>query len=200
MLRETFPKATCSLEHSNALELLIATILSAQCTDERVNRVTPLLFKKYPNVKAWSAADLTEIEKDIRSTGFYRNKAKSIQGACRLIVERFGGNVPETMDELITLPGVARKTANVLLGTWFKKSEGITVDTHVHRLSRRWGLSREDDPNKIERDLMKIVPREQWTTFGHATILYGRNVCQARRPLCGECKMWSFCPSRGPKS
>ncbi|MBI2060861.1 MAG: endonuclease III [Nitrospirae bacterium] len=196
VLRETFPKATCSLDHSNALELLIATILSAQCTDERVNRVTPIIFKKYPNASALARADIAEIEKDIRSTGFYRNKAKSIQGACRLIVERFGEKVPETMEDLITLPGVARKTANVLLGTWFKRNEGITVDTHVHRLSLRWGFSRESDPSKVEQDLMKIVPRDRWTYFGHATILHGRQICQARRPLCGECKMAPFCPSR----
>ncbi|MBI2889172.1 MAG: endonuclease III [Nitrospirae bacterium] len=197
-LRERWPEASCTLHHSSALELLIATILSAQCTDERVNRLTPVLFKKYPSAEAWVRADLAAIEHDIRSSGFFRNKARSIQGACRMIVQECGGRVPDTMEELIRLPGVARKTANVLLGTWFKKSEGIVVDTHVHRLVQRWGLSGEADPVKVERDLMERVERKDWTYFGHATILHGRHVCQARKPLCGECNLASFCPSCQP--
>ncbi len=195
-LDRRFPDAQCALEHRNAFELLIATILSAQCTDERVNIVTRDLFRKYSGPQAFAAAPLRELEQEIRSTGFYRNKAKSIQGASRMIVEKFGGNVPETMEELIELPGVARKTANVVLGVSFCKAEGIVVDTHVTRVSQRLELTQEIAPEKIERDLMALIPRTRWISFSHQMILHGRHICKARRPLCHLCPVEQVCRSK----
>lgn len=195
LLARTHPDATCALRHSNALELLVATILSAQCTDARVNLVTAALFKKYRTAKDFAEADPKELEQAVRSTGFFRNKAKNIRGAARLLVDKFNGRVPETMEELLELPGVARKTANVVLGTWFGKAEGVVVDTHVHRISRRLKLTREDDPKKIERDLMEILPREEWIDFSHRLIRHGRKTCDARKPKCGECALVACCPS-----
>ena len=194
-LKREYPDATCALHHQNALELVVATILSAQCTDARVNLVTPHLFAKYRTAAAYAAADPRVLEKEIQSTGFFRNKTKSIIGMAQALVERHGGEVPQTMEELTGLPGVGRKTANVILGTWFKKNEGVVVDTHVHRLSRLLGLTRQDDPVKIERDLMEIVPRADWTWFSHTLILHGRTVCIARRPKCAECVINRLCPS-----
>jgi len=196
-LARSYGDAHCALVHSNVLELLVATILSAQCTDNRVNIVTRELFKKYRTAKDFAEADPRELEQDIRSTGFYRNKAKNIRGAAQLLVEKHGGEVPDTMEELLELPGVARKTANVVLGTWFKKAEGVVVDTHVHRITRRLQLTREDDPKKIERDLMKLLPREEWTNFSHRLIWHGRRICVARKPKCGECPIAESCPSAG---
>ncbi len=195
-LDRRFPDAECALEHRNAFELLIATILSAQCTDERVNIVTRDLFRKYPGPRALAAAPLRELEQDIRSTGFYRNKAKSIQGASRMIAEKFGGRVPETMEELIKLPGVARKTANVVQGVAFGKAEGIVVDTHVTRVSQRLELTKETVPEKIERDLMTIIPRSRWISFSHQMILHGRHICKARKPLCHLCPVEPVCRSK----
>ena len=198
-LKKLYPEAVTALHHQNALELLVATILSAQSTDVNVNRISPGLFKKYPDARAFAQADLTDLEKEIHSTGFFRQKAKSIQGACRRIVEAYGGEVPDTMEDLITLPGVARKTANVVLGSWFKKNEGVVVDTHVGRLSHRLGLTwsskGEKDAVKIEQDLMKLIPRTDWTFFGHGLILHGRKVCTARMPKCAECALNTTCPS-----
>lgn len=194
-LRAAHPDAKCALVHENALQLLVATILSAQCTDERVNMVTPELFKRYPNAQALADADSEELEAIIHSTGFFRQKAKSIQGAARRLVEAFGGEVPAEMDELLTLPGVARKTANVVLGVAFGKAEGVVVDTHVRRLSGRLGLSSEDDPAKIERDLMALVPRSDWIDLSHLLIHHGRKVCQARKPDCAHCTIADVCPS-----
>ncbi len=196
-LRKTYGEARCALVHSNALELLVATILSAQCTDNRVNGVTAPLFRKYRSAKDFAAADVKVLEQEIRPTGFFRNKAKSILGAARLLVEKHGGQVPETMEELLELPGVARKTANVVLGTWFRKTTGVVVDTHVRRLSRRLGLTRHDDPKKIELDLMKLLPRQEWIDFSHRLIWHGRKVCSARAPNCAECPLSSCCPSAG---
>jgi endonuclease-3 len=195
-LDRAYANAQCALEHSNALELLVATILSAQCTDERVNLVTRDLFRKYRSPEDYSNARPEELENDIRSTGFFRNKARSIQGACKLILDRFGGRVPETMEELIQLPGVARKTANVVLGVAYRKAEGIVVDTHVHRVSRRLELTQEEDPQKIERDLMKLVPRSKWIIFSHQMIHHGRHVCKARSPSCPTCPLEKFCRSK----
>jgi len=194
-LKREYPDATCALDHSNALELVVATILSAQCTDARVNMVTPHLFAKYRTAAAYAAADPRVLEKEIQSTGFFRNKTKSIIGMAQALVERHGGEVPQTMEELTALPGVGRKTANVILGTWFKKNEGVVVDTHVHRLTRLLGLTRLDDPVKIEQELMQIVPRDDWTWFSHTLILHGRAVCIARRPKCAECVINRLCPS-----
>ncbi|HEV8383080.1 MAG TPA: endonuclease III [Gemmatimonadales bacterium] len=194
-LKREYPDATCALHHSSALELVVATILSAQCTDARVNMVTPHLFAKYRTAADYAAADPRVLEKEIQSTGFFRNKTKSIIGMAQALVERQGGEVPQTMEELTALPGVGRKTANVILGTWFKKNEGVVVDTHVHRLSRLLGLTRQDDPVKIEQDLMEIVPRADWTWFSHTLILHGRAVCIARRPKCPECVLNRLCPS-----
>ncbi|PYP56344.1 MAG: endonuclease III [Gemmatimonadetes bacterium] len=194
-LKREYPDATCALHHSNALELVVATILSAQCTDARVNLVTPHLFAKYRTAADYAAVDPRVLEKEIQSTGFFRNKTKSIIGMAQALVERHGGEVPQTMEELTALPGVGRKTANVILGTWFKKNEGIVVDTHVHRLTRLLGLTRQDDPVKIEQDLMEIVPRDEWTWFSHTLILHGRAVCIARRPKCAECVINRLCPS-----
>jgi endonuclease-3 len=192
-LDEAYPKVNCALRHRSAFELLIATILSAQCTDERVNQVTPKLFQAYPTPEALAYAHPGEIEVVIRSTGFFRSKAKSIQGASKKIVEEFSGQVPRTMEQLLTLPGVARKTANVVLGTAFGIAAGIVVDTHVLRLSRRLDLTRNTDPRKIERDLMPIIPREKWILFSHQLIWHGRRVCQARKPRCVECSLERLC-------
>jgi len=194
-LKREYPDATCALHHQNALELVVATILSAQCTDARVNMVTPHLFAKYRAAADYAVADPRVLEKEIQSTGFFRNKTKSIIGMAQALVERHGGEVPQTMEELTALPGVGRKTANVILGTWFKKNEGVVVDTHVHRLTRLLGLTRQDDPVKIEQDLMEIVPRDDWTWFSHTLILHGRAVCIARRPKCAECVINRLCPS-----
>ena len=195
MLKRAYPDARCSLNHSNPLELLIATILSAQCTDERVNIVTIELFRKYRRARDYYGVAQTELENDIRSTGFYRNKAKAIQGACRIIDERHEGRVPENLEDLLALPGVARKTANVVLGNAFEITSGIVVDTHVARLSERLGLTTHAQPEKIERDLMELVPRKDWIIFSHLLIAHGRLVCKARTPLCGECVAEPLCPS-----
>ena len=192
-LDQLYPNATCALTHRSAWELLVATILSAQCTDVRVNMVTPVLFEKYPTVQDFAALEPEQLEPDIRSTGFFRNKSKSVVGAARKIVADFGGNVPQTMDELLSLPGVARKTANVVLGTWFKKNEGIVVDTHVTRISRRLELTRQEDAKKIEEDLMRIIPRERWTDFSHEVIWHGRKLCVARGPKCADCALEKLC-------
>jgi endonuclease-3 len=194
-LTAAYPDAECALDHHSPWELLVSTILSAQCTDERVNMVTPALFAKYPRPADFLAAPVEELEQAIHSTGFFRNKAKSVRGAAQLVVERFGGELPQTMVEMLTLPGVARKTANVVLGTAFGLSEGIAVDTHVRRLSGRLGLTRHEDPVKIEQDLMALVPREQWISISHRLILHGRQVCHARKPECGRCTLADLCPS-----
>jgi endonuclease-3 len=194
-LKREYPDATCALHHHSALELVVATILSAQCTDARVNMVTPHLFAKYRTAADYASADPRVLEKEIQSTGFFRNKTKSIIGMAQALVERHGGEVPETMEELTALPGVGRKTANVILGTWFRKNEGVVVDTHVHRLTRLLGLTRQDDPVKIEQDLMEIVPRDDWTWFSHTLIQHGRTVCIARRPRCADCVLNRLCPS-----
>jgi endonuclease-3 len=195
LLKREYPDARCSLNHSSPLELLIATILSAQCTDERVNIVTAELFRKYRRSEDYYEVAQTELETDIRSTGFYHNKAKAIQGACRIINEQHQGSVPENMEELLALPGVARKTANVVLGNAFDITSGIVVDTHVARLSERLGLTRQTQPEKIERNLMELVPRKDWIIFSHLLIAHGRLVCKARTPLCGECMLEPLCPS-----
>ena len=194
-LKREYPDATCALQHHSALELVVATILSAQCTDARVNMVTPALFAKYRTAGDYASADPRVLEKEIQSTGFFRNKTKSIIGMAQALVERHGGEVPQTMEALTALPGVGRKTANVILGTWFKKNEGVVVDTHVHRLTRLLGLTRQDDPVKIEQDLMEIVPRAEWTWFSHTLIQHGRGVCIARRPKCPDCVLNRLCPS-----
>ncbi len=188
-----YADVTCALQHENAWELLVATILSAQSTDVRVNMVTAELFKKYPTVQDFARLKPEQLEPDVRSTGFFRNKSKSVVGAAKKIVSDFGGQVPEQMDQLLTLPGVARKTANVVLGTWFKQNEGVVVDTHVHRVSRRLELTRNDDPKKIEQDLIKIIPREKWTLFSHQIIWHGRKLCIARRPKCADCLLENIC-------
>jgi endonuclease III len=195
-LDEAYPAATCALHHDNAFQLLISTILSAQCTDERVNQVTATLFPKYPDAKAFAYANPKELEQDIRPTGFFRNKTKSIIGASKKIVEEFHGEVPKTMEELLTLPGVARKTANVVLGCAFGIASGIVVDTHVQRLAGRLDLSKNTDPKKIEQDLMQIIPREKWILFSHQLIWHGRLICQARKPKCIECNLESLCYSK----
>lgn len=192
-LDQMYPGVTCALTHRSAWELLVATILSAQCTDVRVNMVTPVLFEKYPTVQDFAALEPEQLEPDIRSTGFFRNKSKSVVGAARKIVSDFGGKVPKTMEELLTLPGVARKTANVVLGTWFKKNEGVVVDTHVTRISRRLELTRHEDAQKIEQDLMRIIPRERWTDFSHEVIWHGRKLCVARGPKCADCTLEKLC-------
>lgn len=195
LLKREYPEARCSLNHSNPLELLIATILSAQCTDERVNLVTADLFRKYTRAGDYTRVAQSELEADIRSTGFFRNKAKAIQGACRMIVERYDERVPQTIEELLELPGVARKTANVVLGNAFGITSGVVVDTHVARLSQRLGLTTHAQPEKIERDLMELVPRRDWIVFPHLLIAHGRRVCKARKPLCAECTIEPLCPS-----
>jgi len=192
-LDEAYPNATCELNHKNAFELLIATILSAQCTDVRVNQVTETLFKKYPDAKAFAYANPSELEQEIRPTGFFRNKTKSVTGAGKGILENFGGEVPRTMEEILTLPGVARKTANVVLGTAYGIPSGIVVDTHVQRIANRLDLTRNEDPKKIEQDLMQVIPKDKWIQFSHQIIWHGRRVCQARKPKCVECNMESLC-------
>ena len=192
-LDERYPAATCALHHDSAWELLVATILSAQCTDVRVNMVTPVLFEKYPMPEAFAALQPEELEDDIRSTGFFRNKSKSVVGAARKLIGEFGGQVPRTMDELLQLPGVARKTANVVLGTWYRIADGVVVDTHVQRISRRLELTKHEDPRKIEQDLMKAVPRDKWIIFAHQIILHGRALCIARKPKCADCPLENLC-------
>jgi endonuclease-3 len=194
ILKRMYPDATTALRFGNPLELLIATILSAQCTDARVNMVTPGLFKKYKSAEDWAKAELKEIENDIRSTGFFHNKSVSIKGACQAIVSEYGGKVPDTMEELVKLPGVGRKTANCVLGNAYGQP-AIMCDTHVIRLSRRLALSANSDPVKLEFDLAEIVPKKDWTVFSHLLILHGRNVCQARKPDCGGCRISRHCPS-----
>ena len=194
-LHAAYPNADCALVHTNAFELLVATILSAQCTDERVNKVTPALFARFPTPLAMAQADRAELEELIRSTGFFRNKAKNIQEASRRIVETFDGRVPDNMNDLLTLAGVARKTANVVLGTAYGIGVGVVVDTHVKRLSNRLGLTKVEDPEKIERDLMALVPQGDWVAFSHMLILHGRQVCDARKPKCAECTLNVLCPS-----
>ncbi len=199
-LARACPDARCALDHRNPYELLVATILSAQCTDVRVNMVTPDLFQRYPNPKALADAKPAELESLIRSTGFYRNKAKALRGAAHAITEQHGGRVPDTMDELIALPGVARKTANVVLGNAFGKNIGVVVDTHVARLSKRLGFTEHTDARKIERDLMDLFPRRNWTMLSHLLIFHGRQVCQARKPRCDDCPVLKDCPQIGVKS
>jgi endonuclease III len=194
-LDEAYPRANCALEHRNAFQLLVATILSAQCTDERVNQVTGPLFQKYPTPEALAYANPSELETDIRPTGFFRAKAKSIQETSKKIVEEFSGQVPRTMEELLTLRGVARKTANVVLGTAFGISSGVVVDTHVQRLSRRLDLTKNTDPKKIEQDLIRILPKDRWILFSHQLIWHGRRICQARKPKCVECNLEHICYS-----
>ena len=194
-LKKAYPTAHCALNHTNAFELLIATILSAQCTDERVNIVTSTLFRKYRGPKDFADASQEELENDIRSTGFFRNKAKSIRAASQRILDEFGGIVPQTMDELLSLAGVARKTANVVLGNAFGIASGFVVDTHVSRLSQRLGLTKETTPEKIELDLQQLVPKKHWVMFSHWLIFHGRQICQARKPKCPECPLTDQCPS-----
>ena len=192
-LNQLYPDVTCALTHASAWELVVATILSAQSTDVNVNRVTPELFRKYPTVQAFAALSPEQLEPDVRSTGFFRNKSKSVVGAAKRIGAEFGGQVPDNMEKLLTLPGVARKTANVVLGTWFKTAEGVVVDTHVHRISRRLELTTQDDPQKIEQDLMRIIPREKWILFSHQVIWHGRKLCIARKPKCADCSLENVC-------
>jgi endonuclease III len=196
-LYETYPGATCALHHHGAFELAVATILSAQCTDERVNIVTRDLFKKYKSPRAFAGADPAELELDIRPTGFYRNKARSIMGFAKAIVGQFGGEIPRDLDALVKLPGIGRKTANVILGTAFGLATGVVVDTHVSRLSQRMGLSAQEDPEKIEQDLMKLLPQDQWIAFGHSMIWHGRRICIARKPKCSDCPLTELCPKIG---
>jgi len=195
-LDEAYPAATCELKHENAFQLLISTILSAQCTDVRVNQVAETLYKKYPDAEAFAHANPQELEQEIRPTGFFRNKTKSVMGASKGILEHFGGQVPRTMDEILTLPGVARKTANVVLGTAYGIASGVVVDTHVIRLSRRLDLTKHEDPKKIEQDLMRVIPREKWIKFSHQLIWHGRRVCIARKPRCLDCNLESLCYSK----
>ena len=194
-LRKAYPDVVCALNHENAWELTVATILSAQCTDVRVNLVTPALFKAFPTPKAMAAASLPELEDLIRTTGFFRNKAKNIQGAARVVTEEFGGKVPQTMEEILRLPGVARKTANVVLGSWYGIGVGVVVDTHVMRLSQRLELTKSTAPVKVEQDLMKIIPQERWIAFSHELIHHGRQVCVARKPRCMDCTLEKLCNS-----
>jgi len=192
-LDRLFPNATCALHHKNAWELLVATILSAQCTDERVNKVTPELFAKYPTIRDLAAAPQAELAVDIRSTGFFNNKSKSIIGAAKRVLEQFHGEVPKTMDELLTVPGAARKTANVVLGTAYGVASGVVVDTHVQRISMRLDLTKNSDPTKIEQDLMKVIPKEKWILFSHQVIHFGRQICIARKPKCSICPLDPVC-------
>jgi endonuclease-3 len=192
-LNQRYPDVTCALTHRSAWELLVATILSAQSTDVGVNKVTPVIFKKYPTVQDFAALKAEQLEPDLHATGFFRNKAKSVVGAAKMLVSDFGGQVPDDMEKLLTLPGVARKTANVVLGTWFGKNEGVVVDTHVHRISRRLELTKQDDPKKIEQDLMLVIPREKWTLFSHQIIWHGRTLCMARSPKCADCPIENLC-------
>ncbi len=197
ILRTEYPEAATRLRHTNPLQLLVATILAAQCTDDRVNAVTQDLFARYRSAADFAAAGQSELEEQIRTTGFFRNKAKNIRAACQRIVQAYGGQVPDTMDDLLSLPGVARKTANVVLGSAFGKNEGVVVDTHAIRLSGRLGLSKNTDPVKIEQDLMGIVPRKDWTVFSHLLLFHGRAVCTARKPRCDDCPVNKLCPSAG---
>jgi endonuclease III len=192
-LDDRYPNASCALHHNSAWELLVATILSAQCTDVRVNMVTPILFQKYPTPEAFASLQPQELEDDIRTTGFFRNKSKSLVGAARKIISDFGGDVPRNMDELLQIPGVARKTANVVLGSWYKIADGVVVDTHVQRISRRLELTKNEDPRKIEQDLMRVIPRDKWILFSHQIILHGRAICIARRPKCVDCPLENLC-------
>jgi len=195
-LDEAYPAVECALNHNSPWELLIATILSAQCTDVRVNMVTPELFRRFPTPQAMAAASLEEIEEIIRSTGFYHNKAKSLQGAARTVVSDFHGEVPQTLEELIKIPGAARKTANVVLGVCFHKAEGVVVDTHVFRISRRLALAKGDTPQKVEQELMRILPQERWISFSHQIIHHGRAVCDARKPKCERCNLEQVCTAK----
>jgi len=194
-LEKAYPKAVCALNHRSAWELLVATILSAQCTDARVNMVTPELFKRFPTPAAMAEASTAELEEMIRTTGFFRNKSKSIQGAGRVITEKFGGKVPQSMEELLTVPGAARKTANVVLGSWYGIAVGVVVDTHVLRLSRRLELTKNDDPVKVEQDLMQVIPQKKWIEFSHQMIYHGRQICVARNPRCADCTLERLCNS-----
>jgi endonuclease-3 len=194
-LRRIYPDAKCSLDFSNPLELLVATQLSAQCTDERVNLVTRDLFKKYRSAEDYATVSQEELEQDIRSTGFYRNKAKNIRAACQLLITNYDGEVPSTMADLLKLPGVARKTANVVLGNAFGIIEGFVVDTHIGRLARRFGWTKNEDPVKVEQDLMRLVPRQDWLDLSHLMIFHGRAICQSRKPLCQQCTLSKLCPS-----
>jgi endonuclease-3 len=195
-LDEAYPEAECALKHENPFQLLVSTILSAQCTDTRVNQVTQALYKKYPSPQAFACANPRELEQEIRPTGFFRNKTKSVMGASKELVEKFGGQVPRTMAEMLALPGVARKTANVVLGTAYGITSGIVVDTHVLRLASRLDLSRNTDANKVEQDLMSAIPRDKWIKFSHQLIWHGRRVCQARKPRCIECNLERLCHSK----
>ena len=192
-LDQAYPGVTCALKHKSAWELLVATILSAQSTDVRVNMVTPILFQKYPTVQDFAALNPAALEPDIYSTGFFRNKSKSVVGSAKKLVEEFGGQVPDTTEKLLSLPGVARKTANVVLGTWFRKALGVVVDTHVHRISRRLELTHNEDPKNIEQDLMHALPQEKWIDFSHQIIHHGRAVCVARKPKCAQCNLENLC-------
>jgi endonuclease-3 len=196
ILDQMYPGVTCALHHSSPWELLVATILSAQCTDKRVNMVTPGLFRKYPTIQDFAAAKQEELAQDIRSTGFFNNKSKSVIGAARKILSDFGGEVPQDITQLLTVPGAARKTANVVLGTAFGIASGVVVDTHVQRISRRLDLTKETDPVKVERDLVKILPKEKWILFSHQIIHHGRALCIARNPRCAECKLEPLCYSK----
>jgi endonuclease-3 len=195
LLHQAYPDARCALDHRNAFELLVATILAAQCTDERVNKVTPALFAKYPTPLAMAAADRADLEEMVRTTGFFHNKAKNMQEAAQRIVEVYGGEVPANMADLLTLAGVARKTANVVLGNVFNVADGVVVDTHVRRLANRLGLTAHEDAEKIERDLMALVPQSEWIMFSHLLIYHGRQVCAARKPACARCTLRALCPS-----
>jgi endonuclease-3 len=195
-LDQLFPAATCALRHRDAWQLLVATILSAQCTDKRVNEVTPGLFRKFPTIRDFAAASQEELAQDIRSTGFFNNKSKSLIGAARKILADFDGKVPRTMEEMLTIPGAARKTANVVLGTAYGIASGVVVDTHVQRIAARLDLTREKDPLKIEQDLMRVIPPDKWIVFSHQLIHHGRNLCVARKPRCGECTMDPLCYAR----
>jgi endonuclease-3 len=199
-LEGMYPGATCALRHEGPWQLLVATILSAQCTDKRVNEVTPGLFRKYPTPRDFAAVRPEALAEDIRSTGFFNNKAKSVVGAAKRLVAEFGGEVPRTMEEMLTIPGVARKTANVVLGTAYGIASGIVVDTHVQRIAARLDLTKNTDPVKIERDLLKIVPEEKWILFAHGVILHGRALCQARSPKCGECGMNEICYAKDKRA
>ena len=196
-LRQEYLDASCSLNYRNPLELLVATILSAQCTDERVNQVTKDLFKKYRTARDYATAPSEQLEQDIQSTGFYRNKAKNLRECCQQLEARFGGNVPQNLDDLVSLPGVGRKTANVVLGTAYGIPSGVVVDTHVSRISQRLGLTQHNDPERIEQDLMRLIPQDEWIAFSHRMIKHGRKYCMARKPMCESCPMTSFCPKKG---
>ena len=196
-LKRAYPDAECALHYDNPFQLLVATILSAQCTDERVNLVTTDLFAKYPTAEKLDRVPLKRLESLIKSTGFFRNKAKNIKACCRALVEQYGGEVPADLEALVALPGVGRKTANVVLGTAFGKATGVVVDTHVARITRRLGLTEHTDPVKIERDLMELIPRKEWINFSHRLIHHGRRVCKARKPLCDQCPLEAWCPRIG---